>query len=303
MNAASSAGSGDSPRLPCGLRDSILERLGFSRAPSADLGGLRALYAAWCARVSFDNIGKMIALRSGSHCPLPGIAAGDFFDSWLRHGNGGTCWSTSNALFELICSLGFSACRIAGAMRDLGVVNHASVKVRIDGFDWIADSSLLTNEPLPLRQEVFVNQDAAFPVEVEPVDGTHILWFDNPPNLTYLPCRLTGEEVDHDYYIAGYERSRERSPFNQRLYVRTNRPAEMVVVLGHTRFSKTAEGVKYLDLSAEGLCRFLRCDLGISEELLDAWIRSGALDASFQPPSSPEPPPVTQKPPSQRKGN
>ncbi|MDX2030503.1 MAG: arylamine N-acetyltransferase [Blastocatellia bacterium] len=122
-------------RLSDDLRERILARLGFSAAPAADLDGLRALYEAWCMRVPFDNVRKMIALRGGGSEPLPGGEAADFFAAWLRDGVGGTCWPTSNGLFALLDALGFEARRIAGAMRDLGIVNHGSVKVKLDGRD------------------------------------------------------------------------------------------------------------------------------------------------------------------------
>jgi N-hydroxyarylamine O-acetyltransferase len=102
------------------LRDRVLDRLGFPAAPSRDLEGLRALYGAWCASVPFDNTRKMIALRTAGGDPLPGGDARDFFESFLAHGTGGTCWPTSNALFELLRSAGFEARRVAGSMRDTG---------------------------------------------------------------------------------------------------------------------------------------------------------------------------------------
>ena len=158
----------DSGGLHPALREQVLDRLGLPGPPRTDLEGLAALYGAWCARVPFDNVRKMIALRSRPDGPLPGLGAQDFFEQWMAHGAGGTCWPTSNALFELARALGFEARRVAGSMRDLGVVNHASVKVRADGREWLVDSSQLTNVPLPLDDQVFVHDDPVFPAEVEP---------------------------------------------------------------------------------------------------------------------------------------
>ena len=111
------------------VRDSVLEKLGLRSLPAANLDGLWALYAAWCARVPFDNIRKMTALRRCGRHELPGMDAAEFLEFWLGDGSGGTCWPTSNALFELARLLGFEAARIAGDMRDLGVISHASVRV------------------------------------------------------------------------------------------------------------------------------------------------------------------------------
>jgi hypothetical protein len=74
----------------------------------------------------------------------------------------------------------------------------------------------------------------------------------------------------------------------------------MVVLLGNTRVSKTAEGVASRDLSPDRGCDALRHDIGLSKQASEEWIRSGSLADSFQPPSGPKSPPVTRQPPAQR---
>ena len=292
----------ESQLLDTALLDRVLAALGFSAPPEISLGGLSALYRAWCRHVPFDNVRKLIALRAEEAGPLPGIDAGDFLEHWLTDGTGGTCWPSSNALFEIARSLGFDARRIIGSMRDLGIPNHASVEVRIDGHSWLIDSSLLFNSPVPLGQDVFRRtDDPIFPIEVEPVDdGGHLLWIDLPPNPAYMPCRLYDGAVTHTLYLESYERSRERSPFNQRLYARRNKPNELVMLMDNTKYSKTPGGLRSQVLNASDIIRSLREDIGISESLIDKWAQSGSLDTSFEPPSGPKPPPLTGKPPSQR---
>ena len=82
-------------------------------------------------------------------------------------------------------------------MRDTGLASHGSVKVRLDSTDWLADSSMLTNTPLPLTDEVFVSNDAVYAAEVEKVGGTHLIWWDLPPNESYIPCRVLVDDVTH----------------------------------------------------------------------------------------------------------
>src|SRR4051812_16957422 len=129
--------------LDAALRAQVLARLGLASAPATDLNGLRTLYAAWSSTMPFDNIAKLIALRTDSPGNLPGIDAAEFFERYLEHGVAGTCWPSSNALFTLLADLGFPARRVAGSMRDMGIVSHGSVKVRLDGIDWLLDSSML----------------------------------------------------------------------------------------------------------------------------------------------------------------
>lgn len=282
------------------LRERVLKRLGFASPPAVSLDGLRAVYRAWCASVPFDNVRKMIALRNAAKGPLPGGNALDFCQSWLEHGAGGTCWPTSNALCEMLCSLGFEAQRLAGSMCDVGVLNHASGKVVLDECAWLVDSSLLHNVPLPLKQEVVVHEDAVFRTELEAEKGSHVVWMHLPPHSSYLPCRLFPDGVSHAFYLAQYEESRAQSVFNQSLYARRNLPGEMLVLLGNTRFSKTAQGVEGRVLSPDELCEALRRDIGLSTNLIDEWARSGSLAASFEPPSGTKPPPITRFPPSLR---
>jgi N-hydroxyarylamine O-acetyltransferase len=290
----------DDADLDPALRTRVVARLGLAGPPALDEAGLAAFYAAWCASVPFDNVRKMIALRTRPDGPLPGGDATDFFEHWLSHGVGGTCWPTSNALFALARSLGFRARRVAGSMRDLGIVNHGSVKVAVDGREWLVDSSSLTNVPLPLGDGLFVHDDGMLAVEVEPTDGTHVVWTHTPPNSSYLPCRLLIDPASSHDYAAGYEASRVQSPFNRRLYARRNRSNALIVLAGRTRFAKTAAGLAARDLSTDELCQALRDDIGLSPGLIDDWVRCGGLGASFEPSAGPTPPRAAGKPPSQR---
>jgi N-hydroxyarylamine O-acetyltransferase len=290
----------DQPRLSPALRDRVLDRLGLASSPAADLGGLRALYGAWCAGVPFDNVRKMIALFSGDRQPLPGSDATDFFEHWLADGCGGTCWPTSNALFELVTAVGFPARRVVGSMRDIGIVNHASIKVALDGRDWLIDSSMLTNDPLPLTDVAFVNRDPVFAVEIEPAGDSHVIWFDVPPHAEYYPCRLIAGDSTRTVASDAYERSRTGSAFNQALYARHNRPGAMIVLRGRTRFVKTAAGVEQRELSGDEIVSSLQREIGISESLVNQWVSAGGLEASLAPVWGPVLPPINATRPSRR---
>ena len=93
------------------LNDELLERvlaaLGFSHRPERSPAGLRAVYAAWCQKIPFDNVRKLIHLRAGKEAPFPGGVAEDFFEGWLKYGTGGTCWAGAGACHALLSTLGF----------------------------------------------------------------------------------------------------------------------------------------------------------------------------------------------------
>ena len=146
----------------------------------------------------------------------------------------------------------------------------------------------------------------AFSGGIHPFDGdhhrlvnAHIVWQQMPNNGYPIPCRMLTREIDHAFCSGAYERSRQGSPFNTRLYARFYRPGELVIVLGGARFTKRAEGAAKQELSAQQTCEAL-IELGVKPEIVRRWVECGALESAMAPPSGPIPPVELRKPPSQR---
>src|SRR5262249_21373960 len=97
--------------LPPSLLERVLESLSFTERPAPSRGGLRAISAAWCQHIPFDTVRKLIHVRAGNPGPLPGHNSTDFFEAWLQHGTGGTCWAGAGPLQSFLGSLGFDAVR------------------------------------------------------------------------------------------------------------------------------------------------------------------------------------------------
>ncbi len=117
------------PVLSPNLLERVLVKLGLTERPSLDLAGLNTLYAAFCGNVpAIDSIRKRIWFAGDQRTPLPGGDPTDYFESWLIHGTGGTCWPTNGAVYALVRSLGFDARRIAGCivMEQYPGTNHCS---------------------------------------------------------------------------------------------------------------------------------------------------------------------------------
>jgi arylamine N-acetyltransferase len=282
------------------LVNRVLDRMDLEVPVEINLESLQRLYAAWCMHMPFDNIRKMITLHSGENRPLPGLDAADYFESWLANSCGATCWPMANAFYELLISLGYEASRVAGYMRDMGVLNHGSVKVSIDNRDWLADASLLFNIILPIGQGTFIQNDPVFPVELEPDKKSELVWMFTPPNEQYFYCRINSDPVAFSLFDERYEASRATSIFNQRLYARKNFPGKLVLIWGNAMFTKTIQGIEHRELSRDELCEALHHEIGISYSLINEWAATGGLDASFEKPSGPRPPAIGLKPPSQR---
>ena len=84
--------------LDTALVERVLDRLGLTSKPEVSLAGLADLYGAWCRKVPFDNIRKLIHVRAGNSATLPGRTPNEFFEAWLAHGTGATCWAGNGAL-------------------------------------------------------------------------------------------------------------------------------------------------------------------------------------------------------------
>src|SRR5215472_6967083 len=141
------------PALGPGVVERVLERLGLHRRPSLDLGDLNQLYAAFCCNISFDNVQKRICFAGPQTTPLPGGDPTEFFNNFLRHGTGGTCWPLNGAMYALVHALGFRASRIVGSVIVEGYprgANHGSVLVDLDGISYLVDAWMASFKVLPL---------------------------------------------------------------------------------------------------------------------------------------------------------
>jgi len=258
--------------LPPELTERVLNRLGLAKRPEPALEDLRRIYAAWCQRVPFDNVRKLIHLGSGKTGPLPGGTAEDFFESWLRHGTGGTCWPGAGAFQTLLQSLGFEAERGIGTMLAAPNLppNHGTVRVRFGGENYLADCSILHGEPLRLdgKTEASVSHPAWGLRAARRGEKWHIAW--RPLHkLDGLECRLESFGAAREDYEQRYEQTRPWSPFNFELSARLNKKDHVVgagfgkkVVLNS---DGTAESHPISDAERRKL---LIEEIGLSEEIV-----------------------------------
>jgi arylamine N-acetyltransferase len=171
---------------------------------------------------------KRIHLASGSAAPIPNGDPDFFFESWLEHGTGGTCWPSTLALHALLVALGFDV-RIGSAAMSGDpspeVHSHGTLLVTTHepGGDelWWVDTSMLTDEPVPLVPETPTTLDHPLrPVRVEPRRGLwQVHWF-SPALGGEMPCRLLDADVTVEHCLDRYEWSRGsgNGPFNQAVF-------------------------------------------------------------------------------------
>jgi N-hydroxyarylamine O-acetyltransferase len=275
---------GDSENsLGRGLVGRVLERLEIPANPAVDLATLEAVFAAWCQRIPFDNVRKIIHVQSGDSSPLPGGEAAEFFESWLDHGTGGTCWTGSGALHALLSAMGFEAERALGTMLvapDLPP-NHGSVRVRL-GDSWLLlDSSVLHHQPLLLAEDGESRiEHPAWGVRCAKRDGRwHLKWrpLHKPEGFE---CRFESFGNRHGDYLARYDQTRGWSPFNYQVCARRLCGDEVIgLAFGHFITLKADGRVSSIAIDDRQRVRVLTEEFGMSREII------GRL-----PPDRPTPP-------------
>lgn len=257
--------------LPERLLNRVLEKLAIDRQ-TPSLESLFSLYRAWSAGVPFDNVRKLIHLRSGDDRPLPGGKAEDFLESWLSHGTGGTCWTGAGALHAVVTSLGFHAERGIATMLVHPHLppNHGTVLVTLEGERWLLDTAMLSVEPL----RIVTGEETSV---AHPAWGARCSWRDGRCHVSWRPlhvpegfeCRIEGGGADAPDYLRRYEQTRGWSPFNYELNARVVRGDYVMgaafgkVVTLHGDGRTTVQPATH-----EQRVRLLIDDVGMSEEIV-----------------------------------
>jgi arylamine N-acetyltransferase len=255
--------------FPHDLRDQVLHNLGFSAVPEATPASLAALYEAWCRNVPFDNIQKWIHVSGGNPAPLPGSTAEDFFQSWLKHRTGGTCWAGNGALCTLLQSIGFDAVRGVGTMLVSPDVppNHGTVVVRFDDQQFLVDASILSLQPLLLSTAS--TSEGPFGVRLERIDEKWCVRWLPANHENGLTCRYDYFPTDAADFDTRHENTRVWSPFNYSLVSRILRGQCTVGSIGLDWYQLSSSGsTTRREVTRRERAEMLVSQLGYSEEII-----------------------------------
>lgn len=264
--------------LPPELLERVLAKLGLDDRPDVDLPGLNSVYAAFCGSVpTLDSIRKRIWFAGDRKSPLPGGEPVDYFEGWLAHGTGGTCWPTNGAVYSLLCSLDFDVRRIAGCivMEQYPGTNHGSVMATVDGVDYLVDGNLGAFEVLPLLPGATtaagsgIHRVTAKPFEA----GFDVHWYESYKRDEPLTFRTEPQHdpVDHAFFLERYELTKDLSVFNDALFI-CRRFVDSIVTLGSSsKVTLTADHTLTTTEITDVERRTLLVEtFGISEDMVDA---------------------------------
>jgi N-hydroxyarylamine O-acetyltransferase len=254
------------------LTESVLAKLGLSDRPSLNLDGLTSVYYQWCRRVPFDNVRKLIHIQTGNAAALPGDSPTDFFEHWLAHGAGGTCWAGNGALQALLVSLGFDASRGVATMlvADDLPPNHGTVQTCIDGDTYLVDASILHSQPLLLRhEEEQVIDHPAWGVRTSRTDGKWIVRWKHATRPDGINCRIEYVPATAQDFSERHEHTRAWSPFNYELSVRSIKHDSMIGLSAGQQFAfDSTNNFTARQQDHKGRLAFLINEIGMSEELV-----------------------------------
>jgi N-hydroxyarylamine O-acetyltransferase len=240
--------------------------------PAPTLDGLQTLYAAWCRKVPFDNVRKLIHLHSHASGPLPGDDPAEFLAAWLTYGTGGTCWAGNGALHAVLVSLGFGATRGMGTMRVAPEAppTHGTVLVTCEETCYVVDASILHSTPLPLHASTPTGvAHPAWGVHCSKRDGIWYIRWRPVHQPDGLDCRLQHLHVSRETFRERHEQTRTWSPFNYELYARAIRGETVVGVAHGQRVAfDGAGGVSHTPLGEDDRLRVLVDELGMHEEIV-----------------------------------
>jgi N-hydroxyarylamine O-acetyltransferase len=276
------ARAGSEPVLSADLLARTLCKLDLTSEITLDRLGLNRLYAAFSKNVPNDNIQKRIWLVGDRTRPMTGGDPIEFFDNWLAHGTGGTCYPANGALYALLRATGFDARRISGSVLMEGIEqggNHGSVLVRLDGKDYLVDAQLAAFTALPLvpGQSTSTGNGIHDISAVPTAEGFDVQWYPGSNRLRPLVMRpeLDMGPVDHNYFLAQYALSvslyRRRSPFNEALFIARHFSESILVVSRNNKTEVFSDNVAIKsEITANERVRILIEELGISEHTVNA---------------------------------
>ena len=122
--------------------DDVLDALELSRGEPS-LAFLERLFSRFNARVPFETASKILRSADVSDPDEKPRLPDVFWNDFLEHGTGGTCYARVAAFDELLSALGFASRKGLGKVtKDF---DHAALFVVTGGTEWIADVGF----PLP----------------------------------------------------------------------------------------------------------------------------------------------------------
>ncbi len=249
------------------IAQSVLKRFQIDLELECNQEGLTLLYQAWCRNIPFDNFWKRLDRSQKAFSKHEQMVADDFFKIWLDHGVGGTCWTTTNAMFQLLKYMGFDTYFVGGSMGDMGVINHGSLVVSVnEGKEFLIDTSILNEKPIDISGIDI--EHAVHPIQITEESETIKVVFEHVSKRDFMPCAILKSGIEPKEVKAHYDVSIDNSLFNDCVYIRKNDKKGVHAIVGNTYFIKTTENIEKKELNETELAEVLSSVMGFSQEIV-----------------------------------
>lgn len=257
------------------LANDVLAKLSLKQPIKPDLEHLRLVYAAWSSNVPFDNSHKLIELYQEKDSLT--LDTEIFFERWLEHNSGGTCWPTCYALYCLLVYLGFTARFVIGSMliSDYPIgANHGTIIVDIGEQEYLVDSSMLAFEPLridntePTRTKPSIHQ-----IFASPKDGFFEVEWNTPRRKNHRIIFRSEPEyvnVNKSFFQQRYDISANIGVFNDELYI-SKRGKDWIKTIKGYEFTSMDQDrqLNVVSLSVDERVEVLINDFGLSSQVIN----------------------------------
>lgn len=249
--------------------DAYFARIGYAGPRTPTLETLRALHLLHPAAIPFENLDVVL----GRGVDLAPAAV----DAKLIHGRrGGYCFEQNSLFKRALTTLGFKVESLIARPRwgrpleEVWPRTHMSLRVRLDGVDWLADvgfgACMLT---APLRLDLESRQPTAFePFRLRPVDGEFRLEVEIAGDWRAVCDLAPSPQTDADFIAPNWFTSTHPdSIFRQRLIVSRTMP-EVRYSLADNRLviRKPGAAAEERILDADGIEHALRELFGLPVE-------------------------------------
>ncbi|WP_353228172.1 arylamine N-acetyltransferase [Novosphingobium sp.] len=232
-------------------------RIGYAGALNPDLATLRAIHAAHCAAIPFENIDVQLGLP-------PTLDPEAAFAKLVTAGRGGWCYEHNGVLGRALAAIGFAVTRLCGGVLrdDSGLPamgSHLALLVSLDR-PWLVDAGFSSwlSSPLPLESGAW--SQPPWTVTLSSADiGAWTLAVDLGSRVMQYHFAATPADEALLAQVCAWQASNPASPFVQNLVVQRRADGIDLALRGRVLVETTVAGAhQRLIADADDLVAVLR---------------------------------------------
>lgn len=210
----------------------LFSRFGIAAASPCTPSGLEEIYRAF-ANLPYENVSKI--LGASGHGGVWFQSPEELIEGFLASRLGGTCFSLTHCLYELLRQSGFRAWRALGDMQH-GRNIHCAVVAETNGTQYLCDPGYLIPAPLALpacgdTESILRGEVYTYRLRRDPEDTRAFHLHTSPPdggNARWRYC-IHNEPVEDSLFELHWRRTFSASMMNQLVLTRADGREQMYI--------------------------------------------------------------------------